>query len=54
MTAGRGIEHSEENKGDEAVHLYQIWCKTRQTGLEPRYQNHKFPLKSNTCTLLVS
>ena len=38
MTAGTGITHSEENKSDEELHLYQLWFLPNRKGLQPSYE----------------
>jgi quercetin 2,3-dioxygenase len=39
MTAGTGIYHSEVNPShDKPVHLYQIWLRPSERGLEPSYE----------------
>lgn len=44
MSAGTGITHSEFNpKDDEPVHLYQIWIFPEQKGIEPSYEQKRFP-----------
>ncbi|EDL62069.1 pirin family protein [Gimesia maris] len=44
MSAGTGITHSEFNPSDsEAVHLYQIWLYPEQKGIEPGYEQKRFP-----------
>ena len=44
MTAGTGITHSEFNpSATEPVHLYQIWIYPSQKGLEPSYEQKRFP-----------
>ena len=44
MTAGTGITHSEFNpSATEPVHLYQIWLYPGQKGLEPSYEQKRFP-----------
>jgi quercetin 2,3-dioxygenase len=44
MTAGTGIRHSEFNaSGALAVHLYQIWLIPDRAGLEPSYEQRRFP-----------
>jgi len=46
MSAGTGIEHSEMNRGDEPVELYQIWFLPRERHLEPSYDQRKYDLES--------
>jgi quercetin 2,3-dioxygenase len=41
MTAGTGITHSEENKTDEELHLYQLWFLPNRRGLQPSYEQKK-------------
>src|SRR5690606_19585450 len=44
MTAGTGITHSEFNPSEsEPVHLYQIWLFPERKGLEPSYEQKRFP-----------
>ena len=44
MSAGTGITHSEFNPSDsEPVHLYQIWLFPDRTGIEPSYEQRRFP-----------
>ncbi|KAA8734933.1 pirin family protein [Acinetobacter qingfengensis] len=48
MSAGTGIQHSERNEGDEAVHLLQIWIIPNERDAEPTYQQiakdpHDYP-----------
>ena len=44
MSAGTGITHSEFNPSDsEPVHLYQIWLLPERHGLEPSYEQKRFP-----------
>jgi redox-sensitive bicupin YhaK (pirin superfamily) len=44
MSAGTGITHSEFNPSDsEPVHLYQIWLFPDQKGIEPSYEQKRFP-----------
>ncbi|MFC5270311.1 pirin family protein [Adhaeribacter terreus] len=38
MTAGTGITHSEENKSEEELHLYQLWFLPNRKGLQPSYE----------------
>ena len=44
MSAGTGITHSEFNPSDrEPVHLYQIWLSPERKGIEPSYEQKRFP-----------
>src|SRR5690606_10173616 len=44
MSAGTGITHSECNPSDtEPVHLYQIWIFPEKRGIEPSYEQKRFP-----------
>lgn len=44
MSAGSGITHSEFNPSEhEPVHLYQIWLRTERPGIEPSYEQKRFP-----------
>lgn len=38
MSAGTGVRHSEENKGDKPVHILQIWVIPNVKDAEPNYQ----------------
>lgn len=42
ITTGRGIEHSEFNRGKEPLRLYQIWISPSRSKLEPAYSKKKF------------
>jgi quercetin 2,3-dioxygenase len=43
MSAGTGITHSEFNpSSDEPLHLYQIWLKPREKGIQPSYSQKRF------------
>jgi len=56
MTAGRGVVHSEWNRGKEPVHLYQLWFLPVGESLKPGYaQTKALPAKpGGQLTLLVS
>ncbi len=56
MSAGTGIEHSEMNRGDEPVELYQIWFLPRERHLKPSYDQRKYDLETfrNSLTPLVT
>jgi redox-sensitive bicupin YhaK (pirin superfamily) len=44
MSAGTGITHSEFNPSNsEPVHLYQIWLLPDRNGIEPSYEQKRFP-----------
>jgi redox-sensitive bicupin YhaK (pirin superfamily) len=44
MSAGTGIRHSEFNPSKtEPVHLYQIWLLPERSGIEPSYEERRFP-----------
>jgi len=44
MSAGTGITHSEFNPSEsEPTHLYQIWLLPERKGIEPSYEQKRFP-----------
>lgn len=44
MSAGTGITHSEFNPSEtDPVHLYQIWLLPERKGIEPSYEQKRFP-----------
>jgi redox-sensitive bicupin YhaK (pirin superfamily) len=43
MSAGTGISHSEHNRDDDPLKLFQIWLLPRQRGGTPRWDTRKFP-----------
>jgi quercetin 2,3-dioxygenase len=43
MSAGTGISHSEHNRDEDALELFQIWLLPRQRGGTPRWDSRKFP-----------
>ncbi len=57
MSAGTGITHSEFNPSpSEPVHLYQIWLLPGSKGIEPSYEQKRFPgeEKQNRLQLVAS
>jgi len=57
MSAGTGVTHSESNpSSDELVHLLQIWILPANEGIEPDYEEKKFPddEKLNKLRLIIS
>jgi redox-sensitive bicupin YhaK (pirin superfamily) len=44
MSAGRGVQHSEFNpSANEGVHFLQIWIQPNVRGIEPSYEEKRFP-----------
>jgi quercetin 2,3-dioxygenase len=43
MSAGTGISHSEYNRDEDPLKLFQIWLLPRQRGGTPRWDSRKFP-----------
>src|SRR5258708_20133207 len=43
MSAGTGISHSEQNRDEDPLKLFQIWLRPRHRGGEPRWDTRKFP-----------
>ena len=43
MSAGTGISHSEHNRDEDPLKLFQIWLLPRQRGGTPRWDSRKFP-----------
>lgn len=43
MSAGSGIVHSEFNKANEPLALYQIWIETNKPNAKPKWDTKNFP-----------
>ena len=44
MSAGTGVRHSERNASQtEGVHFYQIWIMPSERGVQPSYEQKRFP-----------
>ncbi|MDP2090351.1 MAG: pirin family protein [Candidatus Gracilibacteria bacterium] len=54
MSAGTGIRHSEENRSDKLVHLYQIWFLPTHNGNTPEYKDIDIKIENNKLNLLAS
>ncbi|GAA4365433.1 pirin family protein [Hymenobacter saemangeumensis] len=53
MTAGTGLAHSEMNRSDKALHLYQLWFIPSQKGLAPSYEQKDLGFLSGNKNELV-
>src|SRR5258708_4604320 len=52
MSAGTGISHSEHNRDEDALKLFQIWLLPRHRGGEPRWDSRKFPKEDRAGCLI--
>ena len=52
MSAGTGITHSEYNRGETPVHLYQIWILPDERRLKPSYDQRSFSVDKRKNRLL--
>lgn len=53
MSAGSGIRHTEFNRGDVPLKLYQIWLRPRETGGQPRWDTKPFPKSDRSGRFVV-
>lgn len=53
MSAGQGVMHSEFNRGDEPVHLLQIWLQPNVNDTPPGYRQQRLP-EQEGLTLIAS
>lgn len=53
MSAGTGIRHTEFNKGDVPLKVYQIWLLPRKAGGEPRWSTKPFPRSDRSGRFVV-
>jgi len=57
MSAGSGVRHSEMNPSStDPFHMLQIWLMPNALGIEPKYEQKRFPIQSepNQLHLLAS
>ena len=55
MSAGTGITHSEYNRSQEPLTLYQIWIETNKQNVHPYWESKCFPSQfTEKLTLLAS
>ncbi|MCX7836084.1 MAG: pirin family protein [bacterium] len=52
MSAGKWIAHSEFNQENQPLHLYQIWFLPHTKGIDPSYEQKKFPIELRQNCLL--
>ncbi len=53
MSAGKGVMHSEFNRGNEPVHLLQIWLEPNEVNTPPGYRQERLP-EAEGLTLIAS
>jgi redox-sensitive bicupin YhaK (pirin superfamily) len=53
MSAGTGIRHTEFNRGDVPLKLYQIWLRPREAGGEPAWGTKPFPRSDRSGRFVV-
>ena len=56
MSAGKGVLHSEYNRGEGTLRFLQIWIFPDEKGHEPAYGDHRFPweARKNAWLLIAS
>jgi redox-sensitive bicupin YhaK (pirin superfamily) len=54
MSAGRGIRHSEFNRGSVPVHLLQIWIEPATPGVDPAYDQKPAEVTPGEFTAIAS
>lgn len=42
MSAGKGVYHSEHNRGEDTLRFLQIWIRPDKFGYEPNYGDYRF------------
>ncbi|MEJ1995081.1 MAG: pirin family protein [Limibacillus sp.] len=52
MSAGKGILHAEFNEEDDTTQIFQIWVRPNQTGIEPRWEQRRFPKAERAARLV--
>ena len=53
MSAGRGIEHEEQNLEDGITQLFQIWIIPNENGVKPRWETRTFPKGEQSGALIT-
>ena len=53
MTAGKGILHAEYNLEAEPTRIFQIWIRPHTKGLEPRWEQRRFPAADRSGRLVA-
>ncbi|HTE79366.1 MAG TPA: pirin family protein [Reyranella sp.] len=53
MSAGSGISHSEHNRSEDPLTLFQIWLLPRRRGGAPGWDSRKFPKSDRAGRLIL-